>query len=303
MKVRPLGFDSMGTRSMATLVEGEKVRVLIDGGASLGPKRYGGIPPTKPEYKALEYTLNNIRKEAQKTKICTISHYHFDHYMSGKNESEKFYNDKIILAKNRKEDINHSQQQRGYRFDENTEGIRKELRFADGKTFEHRDLRIKFSQPFFHGKKGSKLGYVLMVSISDRKEKVVHTSDIQGPTTKAEADFIIEENPDLLIAGGPPTYLLGFMFPKSAFEKSKKQMKRVIDNIKTDKIVWDHHLLRDIYYKKKIKDIKQKAREKGKELTTAAGYLGKDNLRLEAWRKEIKNEEREVQNVEKYFNS
>ena len=37
MRVRFLAFDSMGTRSMCTLVEADDARIIIDPGAALGP--------------------------------------------------------------------------------------------------------------------------------------------------------------------------------------------------------------------------------------------------------------------------
>lgn len=44
MHIEPLSFDSMGTRSMCTYIETEDMRIVIDPGVSLAPKRYG-LPP------------------------------------------------------------------------------------------------------------------------------------------------------------------------------------------------------------------------------------------------------------------
>ena len=41
MRVMPLAADSLGVRSMATYVEAGTLRLLIDPGATLAPRRYG----------------------------------------------------------------------------------------------------------------------------------------------------------------------------------------------------------------------------------------------------------------------
>jgi predicted metallo-beta-lactamase superfamily hydrolase len=51
MKISPLAADSLGARSMATLVETRDVTVLIDPSVRLGPYRYdsgsGSEPPRR----------------------------------------------------------------------------------------------------------------------------------------------------------------------------------------------------------------------------------------------------------------
>ena len=44
MRVMPLAADSLGVRSMATYVEAGALRLLIDPGATLAPRRYGLDP-------------------------------------------------------------------------------------------------------------------------------------------------------------------------------------------------------------------------------------------------------------------
>jgi len=48
MRVIPLAADSLGVRSMATYVEAGGLRLLIDPGATLAPRRYGLGPPADP---------------------------------------------------------------------------------------------------------------------------------------------------------------------------------------------------------------------------------------------------------------
>lgn len=53
MEVTPLAGDSMGVRSLAVAVEAGDRTVVIDPGASLGPRR-GGRQPHVEEYRALK---------------------------------------------------------------------------------------------------------------------------------------------------------------------------------------------------------------------------------------------------------
>ena len=49
MRVMPLAADSLGVRSMATYVEAGALRLLIDPGATLAPRRYGLDPAPAEE--------------------------------------------------------------------------------------------------------------------------------------------------------------------------------------------------------------------------------------------------------------
>jgi len=56
-------------------------------------------------------------------------------------------------------------------------------------------------------------------------------------------------------------------------------------NIKN--IVIDHHLLRDLNFKEELKDVYKFGEQLGVKVITAAEFLGKKNLQLEAHRKEL----------------
>jgi predicted metallo-beta-lactamase superfamily hydrolase len=77
--VVPLAAESFGVRSMCTYVETSDVRILLDGGVSLCPERFG-LPPHPREFKAITDSRKRIAEFAEKAGIVTISHYHFDHH-------------------------------------------------------------------------------------------------------------------------------------------------------------------------------------------------------------------------------
>lgn len=276
MKVKPLFSDSMGVRSMATVVELSKEKIFIDASAALGPYRYG-LPPHSLEIEALMETKMRIAEIARKCEYFVITHYHYDHY----DPDENFYEGKKIFAKRIDSNINKSQQNRGKYFKE-IFNERADIFYCDDTQHEIGGYKIKFSPPFPHGPEGIKLGYVVMVSI-ERNEKLLYASDVQGPVYEKTKDYIINEMPDLLIMDGPPSYFLGWRFSQENLLKAEENLIEIIE--KTDcNLILDHHLLRDLNYRARMKNLYENYDEK---IKTFAEWNGKKNNLLEAKRKEL----------------
>lgn len=295
MKVIPVSFDSLGARSMATLVETRKLNVFIDPGVALGPTRYS-LPPNMYEFKELEKARKEILKISKKTQIIVITHYHYDHHFPPDDELfEKIYKNKIIFTKHTEEKIHLSGRTRGRRFCKAVKKICKQLDFADGKEFDFNDIKINFSPGVWHGKVKSRVGTVVMACIQDKKQKLVHASDAQDLTDDEARDWVIKQNPDILILDGAITYMLGYRLSLKDFKHGQDNVMKVIEKCRNlKKIIYDHHLLRDIKYKERIKPVLEKANKKKIKILTAAEFLGKKNLFLEAWRKEISKGERKI---------
>lgn len=276
MKVKLLAFDSFSVRSMATRVG----NILLDPGIAIGPSRYG-LEPSKKELEALRKGRLLIMKELKTVKEVFISHYHYDHhpFPGDKEFSYAAYKDKVVYAKDWHNKVNLSQRKRGYVFEKIAKPIAKEIIYADGK-----ELSYVFSPPVWHGKPNTRLGYVLMIVIKD----IVFAPDVQGPVAIETAKWIIEQNPKLLIIGGPPTYMLGYKFSHKDLEKAIENMKYIIDHSSIKTIVVDHHLLRDLDYKHNFGEVFSYGEQKGVIVETAAEFMNKKILQLEARRKELK---------------
>jgi len=282
MVVRPLAFDSIGVRSMATYVEAKGLKVLIDPAVALGPRRYG-LPPHPLEWEKLRQTWEDVKKYARQSDLLIVTHYHYDHH----NPDElDFYKDKDVYLKDPKKNINRSQLGRASHFLKGLQGLPRSIETADGKEFRHGATLIKFSSPVYHGT-NSKLGYVLEVSISCQGERMVYTSDVEGPSLKKQADFILQEDPDLLILDGPMTYMLGYRYSQESLASSVENINRIIRDTKVGTIIADHHLLRDLNYKKRMVAVYECAAENGVRVLNAAEYLGQEAEMLEARRKEL----------------
>ena len=79
MRITPLAADSLGARSMATLVETPDVTILLDPSVRLGPYRYD-LPPHPAEEERQRASWRTIRDAAKKADVLTVSHYHYDHH-------------------------------------------------------------------------------------------------------------------------------------------------------------------------------------------------------------------------------
>ena len=264
---------------MATFVETNDCKIVIDPSAALGPKRYG-LPPHQKETEMLQRTKQQIKKYVEQSDILVISHYHYDHYAP----EETFYNDKTVYAKDINRDINKSQKQRGMDFKQQVEGTC-ELIYSDHTTRSVGDTKLIFSPPFFHGPENTKLGRVIMTVVDDGEKTLIHASDVQGPMTNDATTFIIDHKPDVLIMDGPPTLFLGWKMSAQQFKGAEENLLKIIKETGC-KVILDHHLLRDLKYKERCsgpytleKDVVQ----------TFAEYLGKENNMLEAQRKQLWN--------------
>jgi len=277
MKFVPISSDSLGVRSLSVYVETKDLKMIIDPSAALGPSRYG-LPPHPKEIEALERTKKEIERIAKDCDLFIISHYHYDHY----DPEAEFFEGKRIFAKDIEKNINASQKSRGKEFKERF-GERSEIVYCDDTVHKIGSTEIRFSPPFFHGPANVRLGYVIMTTVDDGDKKLLHASDVQGPVTEEAKDYIIDQDPDILIIDGPPTIFLGWKFSRKNLEDAIGNMIEIVENTGAE-IILDHHLLRDLKYKEQFADV---YRIGGKRIKTFAEYLGKENIMLEAHRKEL----------------
>jgi predicted metallo-beta-lactamase superfamily hydrolase len=308
IKVTPIAEESFGVRSMCTQIETQDIKILIDAGASLAPRR-NGYPPHPKEYQALAECRKKIAKAAEKTAIVTISHYHFDHHTpsyldwytnwSSSETAKKIYQNKIVIAKSYRSLVNASQRRRGWMFKKTGATHAKKLETADGKTFHFEKTTLKFSKPVFHGPENSELGWIVMLTIKFTDEKVVFASDVQGPMYTPTVNKILAENPQLLIIGGPPTYLAGFRVKDEHIKQGMQNLKKLVENIPTTLL--EHHTFRDKNWINYTQPIVEAATEKGCKVLTAAEFSGTKNNFLEFRRRELFETEPPTSDFEKWL--
>ena len=156
-----------------------------------------------------------------------------------------------------------------------------ELRFADGKSFSFGKTKIRITDALFHGIEFSRVGWAFSTVIEHGKKKLLHSSDLSGPIVEDYAKWIIDENPDILVMDGPMTYMYGYLLNKTNLKRALDNMVKIVKETDTETIIYDHHLTREKNFKKHTKRVRKAARETGKEILTAAEYLGQKTKILE----------------------
>jgi predicted metallo-beta-lactamase superfamily hydrolase len=292
----PLAAESFGVRSMCTYVETPDVKILLDAGVSLCPNRFG-LPPHPTEFKAIEESRRKIAAAADKAEIITLSHYHFDHHTPSYEDwlcnwtartetARQIYGGKTVLIKNPRDKINYSQRRRGWMFQKTGGKYAEKLEVADGKTFNFgKATKVRFSEPVFHGPENSPIGWVLMSTVECQYEKFMFAPDVQGPMSTNTLEIIMREKPQLIMIGGPPSYLAGFGIDEKQVQIGLQNLEKIVETV--PRTIMEHHILRDENWREKAKNVFDKANRAGCEILTAAEFSGKQNAFLEATRKRL----------------
>ena len=150
-----------------------------------------------------------------------------------------------------------------------------EIRYPEGKEFEFGETRLKFTGPLFHGIEYARVGWIFSTIIEYKGEKLIYSSDMNGPIIEDYREWIIREDPRVLILDGPATYLVPYMLNLINLRRAIDNIIEIIKGTSTDLIILDHHLLRDYRYRETLKEVYRIAKRKNKEVLTAAEYLGK----------------------------
>lgn len=295
IKVAPLASESLGVRSMCTLVETPDLSLLLDGGVSLCPWRFN-LPPHPVEFRTISRLRREIAKAADKASVTTISHYHYDHHTPSFEDwvvnwteqgetARQIYQGKTILAKNPKENINTSQRERAWLFQKTGAKHAKIFEAADGKTYTYGLTKLCFSSAVAHGSDDHSLGWVIMATVECGDERFMFAPDVQGPMSIRTAEMILAAKPSVLMMGGPPLYLEGGRVSARQIKQALLNLERIAEAVPL--VILEHHALRDEAWRDKLSDVLAKAQARGHSIITAAEYTGKENLFLEAKRKQL----------------
>jgi len=286
MRIYTIASESVGTRSMATYIETKDTKIIIDPGVDLAKKRYG-LPPHPIEKNRKEEHWKEILRRMNKSEIAIITHYHYDHFNPFRNIEA--YSGKLLLIKNPIENINRSQKGRAKEFLSRVKKYAEEMIYADNREFFVGNTRILFSKPVFHGK-DSALGYVIEVLIDDGDERFIFTSDVQGPVSEDQLNFILENEPNIVYLDGPITYIYhNENEAKNYLDRSFRNILRILSLESLELLIIDHHFLRDLNWSKIESNYLNV--ELRKKVMTVAEFTGKpiellEARRIELWRNE-----------------
>ncbi len=294
IEVYPLAAESMGVRSLCTLVQTPDVRIVLDPSAALA-RRYS-VDPHPLEYLELKSRLEKIFAAAREADVLSVSHYHHDHVrpgfrdfqylLSSREELLRMVEGKTVLAKHSREYINASQRQRALSFERDVYDSVESLEWADGRQFQFGSTTIEYSRPLPHGADGSPLGYVIATVIRHDDNAVLFAPDVQGPVSISSLHYLQSIRADIAIIGGPPTYLAGLDEQQSQLAMSSLVALAKIFPC----LVIDHHLTRDINWQTWLQPIIDTALRNSHRVLTAAEAAGEANRPLECRRRQLYRE-------------
>ncbi len=181
--------------------------------------------------------------------------------------------------------MNRSQRKRGTAFVKAVRTVAREVLFVDEQELKLGATTIHFSPAVPHGKEGTFLGSVVMTAIRHREVTVVHASDVQGPIEADTTDWILAQNPQLVILAGPPTYLVPERISPALISQAADNLTRLTSQIPT--IIVDHHLQRDPSWREWLAPIQVSAHSRGHQVVTVADALGLPEQMLETQRSEL----------------
>ena len=287
LRVRIVGADSLGVRSMATFIEAGGVKIAVDPGVSYAPRRYG-LPPHPVELKRVEEVRDEILRELEDTDVIVVTHYHYDHYLY-RSEWYHAYKGKTLIVKHPEQNINASQKVRAYRLLKKggVASLVSRLEYGDGRRFElPGGVVVEVSPPVPHGVEGTRLGYVVMVMVEYDGCRFVHASDVQGPASETALRQLLGWRPDVVFLSGPPLYRESVDDDGAAL-RGLEGLRTLAREVPL--VVVDHHMARSLDYPERLREVN---REAGVEaLTSAARFMGRECELLEARRKELWSKE------------
>ncbi len=288
IEVVPLAAESLGVRSFCTLVKTPDLRLVLDPSAALAMRER--LEPHPFEYQILIKSLERIFIESKKADVLSISHYHYDHVrpgftdfrynLSSREELQRLFDGKTILAKDNRENINASQRRRGFYFEKDVKPTSEKIHWSDGSTFDFGATKVICSKPLSHGPSDTKLGYVVATTIEYEGNSVMFAPDLQGPIVQEDLAYILSASPDLLLVGGPPLYLKKFEehHRRSAFQSLTKLVTEI------PLVVVDHHLMRSKDWLEWLSPIKTAAERVSNQILSVADSLGVESRCLESMR-------------------
>jgi predicted metallo-beta-lactamase superfamily hydrolase len=276
VKIEILAAESLGVRGLCCLVTTKSQRVLLDPGIALGYTRYKLLP--HPLQVAVDERLQDkiVNAWSEATDIV-VSHFHGDHTpLANANPFQLNIARVVGLNPHAKiwAKLSHLSPTESKRLESISDLLPNTVLSAPGKTYG----ALRFSQPVPHGRDHDNLETVLMTRIENDRV-FVHASDIQL-LNDAAISQIIAWKPDIVLASGPPLYLL--KLSKGQTEKAWHNALKLSG--KVDALILDHHLLRSRNGETWLENLSSKTQKK---IMCGADFMEKPRMLLEARRREL----------------
>jgi predicted metallo-beta-lactamase superfamily hydrolase len=275
MEIEILAAESLGVRSMATLIRMPGRTILIDPGVALGTIRYG-LAPHPLELLCAQIVRNRILSECQEATDIIFSHYHGDHIPMDPAAPYQVPLSGFATRPDVRfwckgpEKLSGESKKRQIRL---IKHIGKNLLSSEGLA----DQSVACSRTFPHGTSSG--GGVMMTRVSSDDQVFVHASDTQCLPSEAVRK-IIDWHPDIVYIAGPPLYLP--VLSREECARAFQHISLLARNASC--VIVDHHLLRSPGGWQRL-DALSKATEG--RICPAARFMGVMPIPLEAYRNQI----------------
>ncbi len=204
MNIEILGAESLGVRGLASVVRTGGQTVVIDPGVALGYRRFG-LPPHPVQIAAGKVVRAKIVAALGDATDVVISHFHGDHIPLADANPFQLPLAPVVPQLRRTRVWMHGSDGLSPKMIKRRRSIEtavgRALPPANGLT----EGALTFSKAVPHGRRGQGLGTVMMTRVSGTGTVFVHASDIQLLDNGA-IDAILEWEPDVVLASGPPLY-------------------------------------------------------------------------------------------------
>jgi predicted metallo-beta-lactamase superfamily hydrolase len=282
MYIRILGTESLGVRGLCCVVEVENRKIVIDPGLALGYRRHGLLP--HPAQVAVgEQVRRRILAELEDATDVVMSHFHGDHIPLPNANPYQLKAQRVAplcqavrFWTKGPEGLSHNMLHRKKSL---CQVLGRDLPNAEGQG----DGLLAFSLPVLHGERQGRLGMVMMTRIQHGGKTFVHASDIQLLDSQA-ISIILGWQPDVVLVGGPPLYLSGFM-GKRRRRGAWRQALWLARGVET--LILDHHLLR---CEEGLSWLSRLSSETGHRVICAADFMECPRCLLEARRVQLYEE-------------
>ena len=91
----------------------------------------------------------------------------------------------------------------------------------------------------------------------------------------------------MVFCDGPVTYMLGRRYCVESLRQATRNLSHIVEKTQIQKLILDHHLLQELGWKERVKDVFAAAELRGVEKLTAAEFAGLKNDLLEAGRRRL----------------
>jgi predicted metallo-beta-lactamase superfamily hydrolase len=273
-----IGAESLGVRSLCCRVTLLDRRIVIDPGVSLGYVRHGLLP--HPAQIAVGRRIRQrILRALEDATDVVFSHYHGDHvplidanpYQLSIRALPSSFHELRCWSKSC-EDLSRDMHKR---FQDLSDVLGTNMQVAEACS----EGPLSFSRAVPHGTPDNHIGTLMMTRIETAGQVFVHASDIQlldDPTI----DQVIEWQPDIVLAAGPPLYLdrLSSKERQTAWCNAVRLAQHI------DVLILDHHLMRS---EEGAVWLDTLSATLGKKVYCAADYMGQPRCLLEAERVQL----------------